>query len=125
MLWFALDESAEAIEDGTQIERGWIYREWKGRAFIITRKDGPAGCRFCFFRYLYSMCFPVPDGGFQNIPRYGTQTKKDRDCRFAGSSLRFSTACNRFHSKRQPERVRSIAVPRNHPNALFVVLPSG
>ena len=42
MIWFVLDGRAKLIEDGMQV-KGWLHREWRGQALIITRKGGPVG----------------------------------------------------------------------------------
>ena len=42
MLWLVLDGRAKLIEDGMQVE-GWLHRDWKDRALIVTRKGVPLG----------------------------------------------------------------------------------
>lgn len=58
--WFVLDGSAEVIEDGTQVE-GWMHRDRKGWAFIITRNDRPAG-RESYLVIPYGRRGPIVEG---------------------------------------------------------------
>lgn len=42
MLWFFLDRKAVLTENGKQVD-GWLHREWRDQAFLITRTSGLGG----------------------------------------------------------------------------------
>jgi len=42
MLWFVVDGRAKLFENSKQVN-GWLHREWRDRAFIVTRKGGHIG----------------------------------------------------------------------------------